>query len=145
MIVEEICISATFACGRPTHAGLKQTAQSARVIFTSANAVRPELFFRRRPRPDLGAYLGSSPSLSSVSESLLARCSLRRSTSSRHSSEPSQISSRRRYPTVSWGNAASHGRLLSTGTHTPPGGSFCTRITHLFINGRQKRRLAKEI
>lgn len=95
--------------------------------------------------PDLRVYLESSPPLSSVSESLSARCSFRRSTSSLHSSESSQISNRRRYLTVSWGNAASHGRLLSTGTHTWPDGSFCTRITHLFINGWQKRRLATEI
>lgn len=45
MIVEKICISTAFACVGPTHAGLKQTAQSARVIFTSANTVRQELLF----------------------------------------------------------------------------------------------------
>lgn len=44
-IVEKICLSTTFACEGPTHAGLKQTAQTARVIFTSANTVRQELLF----------------------------------------------------------------------------------------------------
>lgn len=87
----------------------------------------------------LCVYLWSSPSLSSVSESLLAWCSSMRSTSSLHTSQSSQIFNRCRYPTVSWGNAAPRHRLLSTGTHTSPGGSFCIGIIRLFVNGWQKK------
>lgn len=82
-------------------------------------------------------YLWSSPSLSSVSESLLAWCSFMRSTSSFHTNQSSQIFTRCRYLTVSWGNGASRHRLLSTGTHTSPDGSFCIRIIQLFRNGWQ--------
>lgn len=41
-IVEKICRSTTSAWEGPTHAGLKPTAQTVRVIFTSAKAVGQE-------------------------------------------------------------------------------------------------------